>query len=106
MGCVGVSNSSVTVLGKNRHGRILTALAIFAPQIVLEGVGARAQEPQLIPISLASVSPQRFRIGRCDDGDVDVLRQMMSYAIPTIDNERAHRARAGVLLSIHKVIDH
>src|SRR5947207_13211853 len=106
MGCVEVSNPSVTVFGKNRHSGILVALAIFAPKIVLEGVGAGAQEPQLIPISFSSVRSKRFRIGRRDDRDVDVLSQVMSDAIPTVDKERAHRAWAGVLFSVHKLIDH
>ena len=33
-----------------------------------------------------------------DDGDVDVLSQMVRDAIPTVDKERAHWARRGVLL--------
>src|SRR5436190_16156592 len=106
MGCVEVSNLSVTVFGKYRHSGVLIALAIFASQIVLESVGAGAQEPQLIPISFPRVRSQRLRIGRRDDRDVDVLSQVMSDAIPTVDKERAHRAWAGVLFSVHKLIDH
>src|SRR6266550_6674224 len=48
---------------------------------------------------------QRHRIGRGHDRNVDVLSQMMSDTIPTIDPERAHWARRGVLLSEHKLID-
>ena len=51
------------------------------------------------------MSSQRYRIGRGHDRNVDVLSQMMSDTIPTIDPERAHWARRSVLLPEHKLID-
>jgi hypothetical protein len=58
-----------------------------------------------MPAARAGVCSQHDRIGRGDDCHVDVLSQMMSDTVPTVDHECAHWAWRGLLLSEHKVID-
>src|SRR5260370_265769 len=80
-------------------------LTIFAAQIVLEGVRTTTQEPQVIPNSRASMCSQGYRIRSGCNDYIDVLRQVMRDAIPTVDNQRTHWAGAGAFLSVHKVVD-
>src|SRR5262245_20157629 len=101
MGRIEVANGALVVLGKNRHCRILVPLAIFAAQVVFEGVVAAAQKPEVIPTPLACVSPQRRGISSRDDRKIRVLPHVMSYAIPAVDKQSTHGARERVFLSEH-----
>jgi hypothetical protein len=101
---VEVSNCSVAVFFKHRNRRILPSLAIFAVQIVLEGIGATTQKPESVPTSVAGVCSQGRRSSRGNNDEVDVLCQMMSNTIPAVDKQGAHRARTGLLLPVHEVI--
>src|SRR5262245_15502202 len=105
MNRVEVTNRAVIVPREDRNGRVLIPLAVFAPEIVFERIVATTQEPQPVPTALARVCSQRDRIGRGDNGNVDILSQMMSDTIPTVDPKRAHWAWRRFLLAKHKVID-
>src|SRR6266849_5045000 len=82
------------------------SFAIFAAEIVLEGAFTGAQQTQSIPASFASPRAQRGWIRRGDNRQLHVLRQVMSDAIEAVDPGSTHRARYGLLPSVHEVIDH
>jgi len=76
-------------------------------QIIFERAAlGSAQKAQVIPALSASVRAQRRLICSSDDGEVDILRQVTSDTVETVDQERAHRARARLPLSVHELIDH
>ena len=53
----------------------------------------------------ASVGAQRGEISGSDHSEVKILSEMMGDAISTVEPGGAHRARLGLLLSEHEVID-
>src|SRR5215475_3851617 len=105
MSRVEVTNGAVIVPSEDRNGRVLIPLAVFAPAIVFERIIPTTQEPQPVPATRARVCSQRDRIDHGDNGNVDILSQMMSDTIPTVNPKRAHWAWRRILLSKHKVID-
>src|SRR5207302_5633205 len=84
---------------------VLTSLAVFAAQVVLEGAVAGAEQAQLVPASRASVGAQSGQIGGGGDSEVEILREVMGDAVKAVEPGGAHRASLGLLLSVHEVID-
>ena len=76
-----VAQRAVLVPRKNRHRRVLIALAVFAVQIVLERVGATTKEPQRVPAPAARMRSQRGRAGCGNDGNVSVSDLVRGVAI-------------------------
>src|SRR5207245_9333071 len=105
MAAVKVPQRAVTVSGENRDRRILLSFAIFAAEIVLESAVAGAEQAQSVPASFASPRAQRRWISRSHNCQIDILGDVMSYAIKGIDPGSAHRARSGLLLPKHEMID-
>ena len=106
MRTIEMAQGAVGIAGENGNRGVLMPVAVFAAQVVLEGAGATTQESQPVPTSAACMRAQSDRTGRGHDRNVDVLGQVMCDTIPSIDDKRAHRARLGLLLSVHEVIDH
>lgn len=79
-----MAQGAVTVSSENRYRRVLVALAILAQEIVLENIVAAAQEPQVVPPSLAGMCSQGCRIGRRYYDEVEVLGKMMSSTVQAI----------------------
>src|SRR6266498_2983036 len=82
---VKVAKNAVLVSSEDRHRRVLVSLAIFAAQIILEGVRARTQQPQSVPISGASMCSQCCGIGCGYDRQIDVLDQVVGDTIEPVD---------------------
>src|SRR5438105_3102924 len=102
---IDVAERAITVSREDRDGRILGAFGILAEQVVLERAGSTTEQPKVVPSPGAGVLAQGGRIGSGGDHEVDVLRQMMSDAIETIDPHRTHGAGFRLLLAVHEVID-
>ena len=85
MSRVEVTKGAVIVPSEDRDRRVLIPLAVFASEIVFERIGATTQEPQVVPASPARVRSQRHRIGRGNNGNIDILGQVMSDTIPAVD---------------------
>jgi len=66
---VEVAEGAVGVAGGNGNGGVLTPFAVFAAEVVLEGVVAGAEEAQLVPAARASVGAQSGEISGSDDGE-------------------------------------
>ena len=105
VGAVEVAQRADTVPTEYGYRRILVPLAVFAAQIVLERAGAATQESQPVPASRAAMLSQGWRIGRSNNGDVNILGEVMSHTVQAVYKKCAHRARAGLLLSVHEVVD-
>ena len=100
-----MAQGAVSVAGENRNGGVLTSFAVFAAEVVFEGAVSGAEEAQLVPASRARVGAQSGEIGGGDDGEVEILSEVMSDAIGAVEPGGAHGARLGLPLSVHKVID-
>ncbi len=100
-----VAQGAVGVAGENRNGGVLASFAVFAAEVVLECAVSGAQEAQLVPASGASVGAQSGEIGGGDDGEVEILSEVMSDTVGGVEPGGAHGARFGLPLSVHKVID-
>src|SRR6185369_5087655 len=74
-------------------------------EIVLESTVAGAQQTHFVPTSGPSKRTQGGWIGRSDDRHVNVLGEVMSNPVPAIHPGRTHRARTGLFLPVHHLID-
>src|SRR6185437_9998040 len=93
------------VAGENGNGGVLMPFSVFAAGVVLEGAAACAEEAQLVPAARARVGAQSGDISGGDDCEIEILSEVMCYAVGAIKPGSAHRARFGLSLSIHEVID-
>src|SRR4026209_1046569 len=98
MSAVEVSHRSIGITCEHGHRRILTAVAVLASQIVFERILTGAQESQIFPSARAGVFAKRRRVGGRNDSEVDILGQMMSDAVVSVDPHRAHGAGLRLLL--------
>src|SRR6516164_4201451 len=90
---VEVAQGAVGIAGENGNGGVLTPFAVFAAEVVLEGAVAGAEEAQLVPAARASVGAQRGEISGSDDGEVEILSEVMGHAVGAIEPGGAHGAR-------------
>src|ERR1051325_12038212 len=60
---------------------------------------------QPVPASLPSVCAQRWKISGCNDGEIDVLTQVMCNSVHRVDPGSTHWASVRLLFSKHEVID-
>ena len=102
---VKVAQRAVGVAGENGNGRVLMPFAVFAAEVVLEGVAPGAEQAQLVPAARASVSAQSGEVGGSDHGEVEILSEMMGDAVGAVEPGGAHGASFGLPLSKHEVID-
>src|SRR6185503_8894112 len=96
---------AITVSCEHRNRRVLISFTILAAEIVLKSAIAGAQQTQFVPASDSRVRAQGRWISRCHDRQVDILREVMSNSIPAIEPGGTHRARSGLSLSEHHLID-
>jgi hypothetical protein len=64
-----------------------------------------AEQTQLIPATCASVGAQSGEISGADDGEVEILREMMGNTISPVEPGSAHGAGLGLRFSAHEMID-
>jgi hypothetical protein len=102
---VEVAQGAVSVARENGDGGVLVPFAVFAAEVMLERALPSTEEAQLVPASRASVCAQSGDIGGRDDGEVEILSEVMGYAVGAIEPGSAHRARLGLPFSVHQVID-
>ena len=102
---VEVAQGAVGVAGENGNGGVLTPFAVFAAEVVLEGAVAGAEEAQLVPAARASVGAQSGEISGSDDGEVEILSEVVGHAVGAVEPGGAHGARLRLALSVHEVID-
>src|SRR5262245_9276344 len=104
MTTIEMPHSAVAISSEDRYCRILVSFFVFAAKVVLECARAGAQETQSVPASCASVASESRQVRRCDDGKVDVLREVMRNAINTVDPRRAHWTWLRLFFAVHEVI--
>ena len=97
---------AVTIPIENGDGGVLSALAVFASQIVFECAISGAQQTQSVPATRAGVGSQGCRIGSGDNREVDILSDVVSDSVDTVDPRGAHRTRFGLTFPVHQVIYH
>src|SRR5437879_10372132 len=102
MAAVKMAKCSVVVPGKNRYCRILGSFAIFTAEIVFECVRSSTEKAQSVPASCAGVRSQGWKVRRGNDGQIDVLCQVVGDSIDAIDHRSAHRARLRLFFPVHK----
>src|SRR5207244_9609288 len=78
---VEVAQGAVGVAGENGNGGVLAPFEVFAAEVVFEGAVAGAEEAQLVPAARASVGAQSGEIGGGDDGEVEILSEVMGDAV-------------------------
>jgi hypothetical protein len=96
---------AVAIAGENGNGGVLLTFGIFAAQVVFECAVTGAKQAQLVPAARASVGAQSGEIGCGHHGEVQILGEVMGYAVGAVAPRGAHGARLGLPLSVHQVID-
>ena len=104
VGRIDVARRSVGVEREHRHRRVLGAIGLLAPEVVLERVARAAQQAQPVPSACARVGAQRPEISCRHHDQIGVLRDVMRDAVESVDPLRAHRARRGLRLAVHQLV--
>src|ERR1700693_1416021 len=98
---VEVAQGARSVARENRNRGVLMPFAVFAAEVILEGVAAGAEESQLVPAALTSVGAQGGDIGGRDNGKVEILSEVMGDAVGAVEPGSAHWAGLGLPFSVH-----
>src|SRR5215831_3605390 len=107
MCAIEMTNGPVGASGEYRDGGVLIALSVFTAQVVLESTAlAGAEQAQVMPASFACMRTKNRRVRGSHDSEIYILRDVVRYAIVTIDPKCAHWTGAGLSLTVHEVIDH
>ena len=102
-----MAERAISISGKYRYGGVLIAFFIFAAQVVFEGAAlAGAEQAQVAPASLTGVRAQSRRLRGRHDRKIDILDNVLSDAIVTVDPKCTHGAWGRLPLTVHQVIDH